>query len=130
MARPAAMKGSSLASLLSIGMPARLARDVGGERQELLALEGERGSLLLLGAADIDAAFEVDRRAALGVEGRVARGHALHGSCGASPWQSAQARPAAPALARHSASPSSTHSMPGLAVSSSCMALVSALICS
>jgi hypothetical protein len=40
-------------------------------------------------------------------------------------WQSAQDFPAAPALAFHNASPSSTHSMPGLAVSSFWIAWVS-----
>jgi hypothetical protein len=44
---------------------------------------------------------------------------------GASPWQSAHDLPAAPSLRFHSVSPSSTHNMPGLAVSSSCMARVS-----
>jgi hypothetical protein len=42
----------------------------------------------------------------------------------ASPWQSAQALSALPALRFQSASPSSTQSMPGLTVSSSCIALV------
>jgi hypothetical protein len=46
----------------------------------------------------------------------------------ASPWHSAQARPAAPTFRLHSVSPSSTHSRPGLAVSSSCIARVSRLM--
>jgi hypothetical protein len=46
----------------------------------------------------------------------------------ASLWQSEQALPAAPILLFHSASPSSTHSMPGLAVSSFCIALVSGVM--
>ena len=48
----------------------------------------------------------------------------------ASPWQSAQALLASPALRRHSASPSSTESVAGFDVSSSCIALVAGLICS
>jgi hypothetical protein len=47
----------------------------------------------------------------------------------ASPWQSAQDFPFA-AFAFQRVSPSSTHSMAGLAVSSSCIALVSRLIMS
>src|SRR5689334_17258341 len=61
------------------GHPARLARDIDAEREELLALEGERGRTLMLGAADVYAFFYVDRRAALGVESRVARAHTFHG---------------------------------------------------
>src|SRR5438309_1346095 len=45
-----------------------------------------------------------------------------------SPWQSAQARPAAPVFFSQSVPPSSTQSMPGLAVSSSCIARVSRLM--
>src|SRR5580692_5578896 len=45
----------------------------------------------------------------------------------ASPWQSAHDLLVAPALVFHSVSPSSTTSMAGLAVSSFCMARVSAL---
>src|SRR5215831_13369948 len=62
------------------GHPARLARDIDAEREELLALEGERGRTLMLGAADVYAFFYVDRRAALGVESRIACGHSLHGT--------------------------------------------------
>src|SRR5215467_15236245 len=62
------------------GHPARLAREIDAEREELLALEGERGRTLMLGAADVYAFFHVDRRAAPGVESRVARGHSLHGT--------------------------------------------------
>jgi len=46
----------------------------------------------------------------------------------ASPWQSAHACPAAPVLRFHSASPSSSHSTPGLVTSSSCIARVSRLM--
>src|SRR5580700_1520518 len=46
----------------------------------------------------------------------------------ASPWQSAHDLLVAPALVFHSVSPSSTTSMAGLAVSSFCMARVSALM--
>jgi hypothetical protein len=45
----------------------------------------------------------------------------------ASPWQSAHDLLVAPALVFHSVSPSSTASIAGLAVSSFCMARVSAL---
>ena len=45
----------------------------------------------------------------------------------ASPWQSAHDLLVAPALVFHNVSPSSTTSMAGLAVSSFCMARVSAL---
>src|SRR6516165_3226032 len=62
------------------GHPARLARDIDAEREELLALEGERGRTLMLGATDVYAFFYVDRRAALGVERRVACGHTFHGT--------------------------------------------------
>ena len=48
--------------------------------------------------------------------------------CAASPWQSAQARSALPALRFHRASPSPINSMPGLAVSSRCIAWVSRLM--
>src|SRR5215467_5369860 len=62
------------------GHPARLAREIDAEREELLALEGERGRTLMLGAADVYALFQVDRRAAPGVESRIACGHSLHGT--------------------------------------------------
>jgi hypothetical protein len=45
--------------------------------------------------------------------------------CAASPWQSAHDLLALPALVFHSVSPSSTEKVAGLAVSSSCMALLS-----
>ena len=56
---------------------ARLARDVGGEREQLAALVGEGRGLLPLCAAAVDLLLEVHRAAAgdLGV----ARGHAFHG---------------------------------------------------
>jgi hypothetical protein len=58
------------------GQSAGLAADVGGERQQLAALVGERGRLLLLDAAQVDALLEVDQLAF--VQRRVAGGHALH----------------------------------------------------
>src|SRR5215467_8709586 len=61
------------------GHAARLARDISAECEELLALKGEGGRMLMLGAADVYAFFNVDRSAALGVESRVACGHTFHG---------------------------------------------------
>ena len=52
------------------------------------------------------------------------RRHAAHAGAGIL-WQSAQDFSGAPALPFHSASPSLTHSMPGLAVSSFWIAWVS-----
>ncbi len=106
---------------------ARLARDVGGQRQQLPALVGERRRALPVDPAGVDALLEVDRppRAASNAGWRAATPFML---ARASPWQSAQARPAGPVFRVHSAPPSSTQSMPGLAVSSSCIARVSRLM--
>ena len=60
------------------GQAARLARDVGGEGQEVSALVGEGGRLLPAGAAEVDALLEIDGPSLGGVERRIARGHALH----------------------------------------------------
>src|SRR5215831_4985232 len=62
--------------------PARLAGDVGGEREQLLALVGERSRFLVIDAAGVDSLLEGERPAARGIEGRVARGHALHAFLG------------------------------------------------
>src|SRR5439155_1674588 len=61
---------------------ARLAREVGGQRQELLALVGERRRLLAIDAAEIDPLLERDRPAPRGVERGMARGHARHARAG------------------------------------------------
>src|SRR5260370_264593 len=57
---------------------ARLPPDIGRECEQLLALEGKRRRLLLLGAADIDSLLEIDRTSARGTEGWIARRHAFH----------------------------------------------------
>src|SRR5262249_30231038 len=125
-------------SLVGAGLdrqPAGLSGDERGQRNQLLAFPGERWRLLLLGAAAIDALLEIDRLLGLHIEDRIARGHPLH-ACraappfppAASPWQSAPEPSALPALRLHSASPSSTHSMPGFDRSSSCIAWVSRLM--
>src|SRR5215831_13213482 len=56
----------------------RLARDVGGEREQLVALVGKRRRLLAIDAAGVDSLLEAKRPAARGIEGRVARGDPLH----------------------------------------------------
>ena len=43
---------------------ARLVRDEGGERQQVAVLGRQRLGLLVLGAAEIDAALEIDRTVA------------------------------------------------------------------
>src|SRR5262249_16428310 len=58
--------------------PARLARDVGGQGQQLSALVGERRRLLSVDAADVDAFLETERPCARSDERRMARGDALH----------------------------------------------------
>jgi len=57
---------------------ARLARDVGGQREQLPPLPGERRRLLPVGAAEVDALLETERPSPRGVERRMARGDALH----------------------------------------------------
>src|SRR5262249_820133 len=57
---------------------ARLLPDIGSEREQLLALEGKRRRLLLLGAADVDSLLEIDGACARGIEGWIARRHAFH----------------------------------------------------
>ncbi len=61
---------------------ARLLGDVGRERQQVAALEGERLSPLMPAPLQIDALFEIDRAAELLVEGRIARRNALHALAG------------------------------------------------
>src|SRR5262249_49272366 len=58
--------------------PARLPPDVGGEREQLLALVGERRGFLMIDAAGVDALLEVERLAPRGVERGIARRDALH----------------------------------------------------
>jgi hypothetical protein len=50
---------------------ARLARDVGAQRQQVPALPGERRRLLLVNAADVDALLEADRPSVAVVGARV-----------------------------------------------------------
>src|SRR5207249_8590874 len=57
---------------------ARLPRDVGGEREQVLALVGERLRFLPPDAAGVDALLEVHRPAARRIERRVARRDCLH----------------------------------------------------
>ena len=57
---------------------ARLLPDISREREQLLALEGKRRRLLLLGAADIDPLLEIDRTSARGTEGRITGRHTFH----------------------------------------------------
>src|SRR5262245_53857104 len=60
------------------GEPARLARDVGAQREQLAAFPGERRRLLPLDATDVDALLEIDRAAARRIESRVPNRHTLH----------------------------------------------------
>src|SRR5215831_297678 len=46
----------------------RLQRDIGGEREQLFALVGERSRSLVIDAAGVDALLEVERLAAPGIE--------------------------------------------------------------
>lgn len=78
----------------------------------------------MIGSAEIDTLVERDGAAERLVEGRVARRDAFM-LPRASPWQSAQAFAALPVFFAQSCSPSSTNSMAGLEVSSSCIARVS-----
>src|SRR5258707_8783706 len=57
---------------------ARLPRDVRGQREQVAALVGERGRLLPLDAAGVDALLQVHRPAARGIERRVARRDSFH----------------------------------------------------
>ena len=64
VARPASRNGCVRAIDRDVDrQAARLARDVGGQREQLLALPGERRRLLPLDAAAVDALLEVDRPA-------------------------------------------------------------------
>ena len=79
VARPASRNGCVRGSIAIVDrQAARLARDVGGQRQQLAALPGEGRGLLPVGAAHVDALLESDRPSLGGVERRMARGHALH----------------------------------------------------
>src|ERR1039457_5352109 len=57
---------------------ARLSPDIGGERQQVAALEWQRRRLLMLSTAQIYALFEIDRAVARRAKRRVARRDALH----------------------------------------------------
>src|SRR5437899_3349379 len=57
---------------------ARLPRDVSGEREQVLALVGERRRFLPPDAAGVDTLLEVHRSAACGIERRIARRDCLH----------------------------------------------------
>src|SRR5262249_33215212 len=57
---------------------ARLARDVGFEREQLLALVREGRCLLAVRAAGVDPLLEVERLAARGIERRIARCDPFH----------------------------------------------------
>src|SRR5437899_60845 len=59
--------------------PARLARDVRREREQVPALPRERRRLLSIDATAIDALLEIDRPARSGVERGIAGGDAFHG---------------------------------------------------
>src|SRR5262249_11173633 len=61
---------------------ARLQADIGRKREQLLPLKRERRRLLPLGAADVDAPFEIDRPSARRIEGGIARRHPLHSRLG------------------------------------------------
>ena len=122
--RPFSMNGASCGSApVSIGA-SRLPRDKGGERQQLAALERQRRRLLVIGAAQIDALLEIDGAAERLVESGIAGGDTLHAGAGIVVAIGTGLVGGA-VLRFHKSSPSSTQSMPGLAVSSSCIALVS-----
>ena len=76
---------------------------IGGERQQVLALVGERRRLLPLGAAEVDALLEVDRPAARRRRTPDSAPRRPSCWCCASPWQSAQDLPARAGLARSTA---------------------------
>src|SRR6266508_3670436 len=61
---------------------ARLARDVGSQREQLPAFPGERRRLLPIGSAEVDTLLETERPSPRGVERRMARGDALHAHTG------------------------------------------------
>ena len=53
-------------------------REVGGERQQILAVEPQRRGLLAIRPAEIDALLQIDRPAEQGIDRRIARGDAVH----------------------------------------------------
>src|SRR5437764_10644220 len=57
---------------------ARLLPNISGERTQLLAFERQRGCLLLLRPAVVDARFEVHGSTAHGIEGGIAGRHTPH----------------------------------------------------
>ncbi len=78
IARPASMRGLQPLVVADDGKPARLACDQCREGQELPAFALQLGRPLPLRPADVDAAGEVDGRAPLGLEGRIAGRNTLH----------------------------------------------------
>ena len=95
--------------------------------------EAMRGDALLIGAVsggDTLPQLRSAMRTADSIAGIAAPHAHPRIEASASPWQSAQDLPALPAFALQIDSPSSTDSMAGLAVSSSCIALLSALMSS
>src|SRR5258708_7179407 len=59
-------------------LASRLARHIGRQRKQIVALIAQRRRLLALGAFEIDALCEVDRPAAWDVESRIAGCHSPH----------------------------------------------------
>src|SRR5712671_2438940 len=59
----------------------RLARHVGGQGEQFLAFESQSGSLLPVGAADIDLLLEIYGAPTGLVKGRIASSDPLHGTC-------------------------------------------------
>jgi hypothetical protein len=109
--------------------PLRQTAQIGGERQQVLALERQRRRPLMFDAAAIDALFEIDQPLLRRIECRVAGRDALHARFRLAVPVSAGFA-ASPAVRLHSDPPSSTDSMPGLALSSSCIERSSRLISS
>src|SRR5581483_1907714 len=81
--------------------PARLARDVSGDRKQFLRLVRERLRALVPGAAGVDAALEVEQAPARGVELRIRRGDAAHALRGVLVAVGARASRGSRALAPH-----------------------------
>ena len=106
------------------GRPRDWIRDERGEREQLLGLARPRRGLLPLDAATVDARLEVEEARGFVVP-RIARRDAAHRRARIAMARRA-ARCCAPAGAFHSFSPLSTHSKPGFATSSACIARTSA----
>ena len=106
---------------------ARLLRDERGQRQQVAAFVGKRRRLLVLAAAQIDALLQIDGTAERLVDGGIAGRDALHAGARI-PVAIGAGFARGAALRFHNFSPSSTHSMPGLALSSFCIAWVSGVM--